>query len=103
MTAPLVRRSPAHSGTVVANEALTARMRRVTVRSEAMVGMAIRPAQDVELLLREAGGSVQARIYPGLDHVEIIGAFAGPLRFLAPSLRDCASFMHAPPEMMRTL
>ena len=65
----------------------------------------VRPANSLRLAqrVRDAGGAVQARIYPGLDHVEIIGAFAGPLRFLAPSLRDCASFMHAPPAMMRTL
>ena len=63
MTAPLVRRSPAHSGQVLANVAVTARMRRVTVRSEAMVGVSLRPAQDVELLLREQGGRRVKRRY----------------------------------------
>ncbi len=65
----------------------------------------VRPSNTLRLAqrVRQAGGVVEARIYPGLDHIEIIGAFAGPLRFLAPSLRDCASFMHAPPETMRTL
>ena len=65
----------------------------------------VRPSNTLRLArrVRRAGGVVEVRIYPGLDHVEIIGAFAGPLRFLAPSLRDCASFMHAPPEMMRRL
>ena len=65
----------------------------------------VRPSNTLRLAqrVREAGGPVQARIYRGIDHVEIIGAFAGPFRFLAPSLRDCASFMHAPTGMMRTL
>ena len=65
----------------------------------------VRPSNTLSLArrVREAGGSVQERLYPGIDHVEIIGAFAGPLRFLAPSLRDSASFMHAPPGAMRTL
>jgi NADPH-dependent ferric siderophore reductase len=38
-------------------------MRRITVRSEAMVGAALRPAQDVELLLREATGRRVKRRY----------------------------------------
>ncbi len=65
----------------------------------------VRPANTLRLAqqVRQAGGPVEARLYRGIDHVEILGAFAGPLRFLAPSLRDCASFMHAPPETMRTL
>jgi acetyl esterase/lipase len=46
--------------------------------------------------VRQKGGFVEERGYAGIGHIEIIGAFAGPLRFLAPSLRDSASFMHAP-------
>ena len=58
----------------------------------------VRPGNTVRLAakIREAGGFVETRLYPGIGHVEIIGAFASPLRFLAPSLRDSASFMHAP-------
>lgn len=58
----------------------------------------VRPSNTVRLAarIREAGGPVEHRIYPGIGHNEIIGAFAAPLRFLAPSLRDSASFMHAP-------
>ena len=63
MTAPIVRRSPAHRGTVLANTALTARMRRVTVRCADLVGVGIRPAQDVELLLREPSGRRVKRRY----------------------------------------
>jgi NADPH-dependent ferric siderophore reductase len=38
-------------------------MRRVTVRAEAMTGVTIRPAQDVELLLREESGRRVKRRY----------------------------------------
>lgn len=63
MTAPLVRRSPVRRGEVIAAEQLTPRMRRVTVRCADMVGVEIRPAQDVELLLREPSGRRVKRRY----------------------------------------
>jgi NADPH-dependent ferric siderophore reductase len=63
MTPPLVRRSPAHRATVVAVADLTQRMRRITVQASAMIGVAIRPAQDVELLLREPSGRRVKRRY----------------------------------------
>lgn len=63
VTSPIVRRSPVHGGTVVANEALTARMRRVTVRADALRGLTVRPAQDLELHLREDSGRRVKRRY----------------------------------------
>jgi NADPH-dependent ferric siderophore reductase len=60
---PIVRRSPARRGAVIATEQLTPRMRRVTVQSDAMRGLEIRPAQDVELLLREDSGRRVKRRY----------------------------------------
>ena len=63
MTAPLVRRSPVHDGSVVAVASLTPRMRRLTVRSDAMRGVAIRPAQDVEVHLADPGGRRVKRRY----------------------------------------
>jgi NADPH-dependent ferric siderophore reductase len=51
---PIVRRSPAHRGVVLATAELTPRMRRITVRADALKGTTVRPAQDVEVLLREA-------------------------------------------------
>ncbi|MBE7188704.1 siderophore-interacting protein [Jatrophihabitans endophyticus] len=59
----VVRRSPVHRGTVVGVADLTPRMRRITVAAEAMVGVELRPAQDVELHLREAGGRRVKRRY----------------------------------------
>jgi len=63
VSAPLVRRSPAHRAVVIANAELTPRMRRVTIRSDAMTGLAPRPAQDIELLLREPTGRRVKRRY----------------------------------------
>jgi NADPH-dependent ferric siderophore reductase len=63
VTAPLVRRSPTHAAEVVATSALTPRMRRVTVRAATMRGVVPRPAQDVELLLREPSGRRVKRRY----------------------------------------
>lgn len=63
MTAPVIRRSPIRRATVVSTESLTPRLRRVTVRAEEMVGVPIRPAQDVELLLREPTGRRVKRRY----------------------------------------
>ena len=63
MAAPLVRRSPIHTGRVLAVTSLTPRMRRVVVQSEAMRDLVIRPAQDIELLLREGSGRRVKRRY----------------------------------------
>lgn len=58
-----IRRSPVHVGTVVGAHDVTPRMRRVRVRSAALAGLTIRPAQDVELHLSDAGGRRVKRRY----------------------------------------
>lgn len=63
MTTPLVRRSPVHAAQVVAVRELTPRMRRVTLHAPTLTGIALRPAQDVELLLRETSGRRVKRRY----------------------------------------
>lgn len=63
MGQPIVRRSPVHCARVVGAEQLTPRMRRVTVQCDAMVGVTIKPAQDVELHLVEPGGRRVKRRY----------------------------------------
>jgi NADPH-dependent ferric siderophore reductase len=63
VSTPVIRRSPAHRATVVAACDLTPRMRRVTVRAETMKAVTIRPAQDVELLLRDETGRRVKRRY----------------------------------------
>jgi NADPH-dependent ferric siderophore reductase len=47
----------------VATAQLTPRMRRVTVAADAMRGVEVRPAQDVELLLRQESGRRVKRRY----------------------------------------
>ncbi|MCQ8280037.1 alpha/beta hydrolase [Acetobacteraceae bacterium KSS8] len=55
----------------------------------------VKPGNTLRLAarIRAKGGPVQERIYPGIDHLEIIGALAPALRFLAPSFADCVSFL----------
>jgi acetyl esterase/lipase len=57
----------------------------------------VRPANTQRLAARVAarGGSVESRLYPGINHVEIVGAIGAPLRFLAPTLRDTLDFLRA--------
>jgi acetyl esterase/lipase len=45
--------------------------------------------------IRAAGGPVHSRIYPGIDHKEIIGAMGVPFRFLCPTYKDCTDFISA--------
>ncbi|WP_216851291.1 alpha/beta hydrolase [Acidisphaera sp. L21] len=47
--------------------------------------------------IRSAGGIVDLKLYPGIQHEEIVGAIGTPLRFLAPTLQDCVDFMRHPP------
>ena len=60
----------------------------------------VMPANTLRLAahIRAAGGVAEDRIYPGVNHVEIIGAMAAPLRFLAPSLRDTLAFVGLDPQ-----
>ena len=55
------------------------------------------PKNTVRLAARisGSGGPVQSRIYPGIDHREIIGAMGVPFRFLCPTYRDCTAFISA--------
>jgi acetyl esterase/lipase len=45
--------------------------------------------------IRAAGGPVTARLYPNIDHREIVGALGQPFRFLCPTLADSADFIRA--------
>jgi acetyl esterase/lipase len=51
--------------------------------------------QRLAARIHAADGPVRSRIYPGIDHKEIIGALGVPFRFLCPTLRDCAGFLSA--------
>lgn len=43
--------------------------------------------------IRAAGGPVTEKIYPKIDHKELIGAIGQPFRFLCPTLADCTHFL----------
>ena len=51
--------------------------------------------------VRDDGGRVEERIYPGVNHTKIIGAMAGLLRWLAPSLADVMGFLDQNAEPVR--
>ena len=47
--------------------------------------------------LKTAGADVTLRLYDRVNHLTLAGAFAAPLRFLAPVLDDVAGFMAGTP------
>ncbi|MDQ2796330.1 MAG: siderophore-interacting protein [Actinomycetota bacterium] len=63
MSTSTVRRSPTHHAQVLVAADLTSRMRRITVRADSLRDTVIRPAQDVELHLREDSGRRVKRRY----------------------------------------
>ena len=54
------------------------------------------PANSTRLAarVRETGGQATTIVYPGVGHSGLIGAFASPLRFLAPVRDDACRFMN---------
>jgi acetyl esterase/lipase len=51
-----------------------------------------RNLQNLERAMRAAGGAVEAKTYPGVDHVDIMLALSRPLRGRAPTLVDVTDF-----------
>jgi acetyl esterase/lipase len=51
-----------------------------------------RNLDGLERAMREAGAPVQTKLYPGVDHVEIMLALSRPFRGLAPVLADITAF-----------
>ncbi len=47
---------------------------------------------SLERAMRAAGGQVETKIYPGIDHVEILLALSRPFRAKAPVLADLTAF-----------
>ena len=43
--------------------------------------------------IRASGGEVVEKFYPGVKHEELVGAFAAPLRFIAPLLADVTAYI----------
>jgi len=57
----------------------------------------VRNSRQLADKLRAAGVPVTLRVYDGVNHYTLIGAFGRPLRGLAPVLEDVATFVHAAP------
>ena len=53
-------------------------------------------SQHLAARVRAAGRQAESIIYPGLGHATVLGAFAGPLRFLGPVRDDACRFFGAP-------
>jgi acetyl esterase/lipase len=53
-----------------------------------------RNTQHLAAAVRQDGGQVEERLYPGVNHTKIIGAMAGVLRWLAPSLGDVTGYLN---------
>src|ERR1700677_710840 len=50
-------------------------------------------AERLAARVRETGGSAETIVYPAIGHVAAVGAFAAPLRFLAPVRADVCRFV----------
>ena len=53
--------------------------------------------------LQAAGVPVTLKLYPHASHTTLIGAFAWPLRWIAPVLEDVHAFIQSPPAATRPL
>jgi len=60
----------------------------------------VNPANSERLAarVRETGGRADTIVYPGVGHVGVLGAFAWPLRFLAPVRVDVCRFFGVVPD-----
>lgn len=52
-----------------------------------------RNIQSLERAMSQAGGAVETKLYPGIDHIEIMLALSQPFRGLAPVLDDVSQFV----------
>jgi len=48
--------------------------------------------RGLESAVRAAGGRVESKTYPGVNHVDIMLALSRPLRGRAPTLSDVVAF-----------
>jgi len=49
--------------------------------------------RNLAAAIRAEGGSARTRLYPHISHAELLGAFSGPLEFLAPVRADVLAFI----------
>ena len=57
----------------------------------------VRPVNAVSMggAVRTKGGEATVKLYPGVDHIGMVGALAAPLHYLAPTLDDTMAFLAA--------
>ena len=55
----------------------------------------LRNTQNLATRVKEAGGAVSVKIYPGTNHVQIVGALARRFRDWAPVIEDVAVFIES--------
>ncbi|MBU6449137.1 MAG: alpha/beta hydrolase [Rhodospirillales bacterium] len=52
--------------------------------------------------LAQAGDCVTVKLYPGINHTKLIGAFSPLLRWMAPVFQDSLAFIHHTPPKQRS-
>jgi acetyl esterase/lipase len=52
-----------------------------------------RNTEHLAAAIHRDGGVVEERLYPGVNHTKIIGAMAGVVRWMAPSMADVTGFL----------
>jgi acetyl esterase/lipase len=52
--------------------------------------------------IRRDGGTVEEHLYPGVTHTQIIGAMAGVLHWLAPSMAETTAFLRQHQDRLAT-
>ena len=57
-----------------------------------------RSTKQMAAKLRAAGVPVTLELYGRVNHITLVGAFARPLRWLAPVLEDVGAFVHTMPK-----
>ena len=56
---------------------------------------------DFAAALRATGAPVTVKTYPGVEHKDMLAAFAAPYRWTIPVLEDVARFVKAAPPVAR--
>jgi acetyl esterase/lipase len=51
--------------------------------------------------VRQFGGAVETKVYPGIGHIGLVLSIAPAFQWLAPSLRDVTAFLAAPEDVRR--
>ncbi|MDE1896534.1 MAG: alpha/beta hydrolase, partial [Rhodospirillales bacterium] len=66
--------------------------------------LTVNPGNTTRLAARlvQAGDSVTVKLYPGINHTKLIGAFSPLLRWMAPVFKDSLAFIQQTPPKQRS-